>query len=276
MNDIIIHDTTDNDILFPKDFARGLVPRDFKEYPIEYLAPPSEIPDMSLTEIADRIKDSERDQSNLRYIRRRALGGSHIPSLDQGQFGYCWAYSVAMTVMLKRAAMNLPYVKLSAHAVAAKIMNMANRGGWGGLSAKFIRENGIPSVEFWPERDHQTKYDNAKTWENAKLHRITEDYVDLAAGHVADQNLTKKQVLIQLVLNNPCALDFNHWGHSVCGMWAKLLDNASQSLTLDSFGIGILNSWRDSFGDLGEVVMVGSKSIPNGAVCTRSTLPSIA
>lgn len=275
MNDIIIHDTTDNDVLFPTNYSRGLVPRDFTEYPVEYLAPPSEMPDMSLTEIADRIKDSERDQSNLRYIRRRAIGGNRIPSLDQNGQGYCWAYSVVMTLMLKRAAMNLPPVRLSAHAVACVIKNFQNQGGWCGLSAKFIRERGVPSVEFWPEKSMNRANDNQKTWENAALHKITEDYVDLAARHVAEQNLTKKQVLIQLVLNNPCAVDFNWWGHSVCAMWAKLLDNASGQLTLDSFGIGILNSWTDTFGDLGEVVLTGQKSIPNGAVCTRSTTASI-
>ncbi len=275
MNDIIIHDTTDNDFLFPTDFSRGLVERDYNEYPVDFLDSPGEMPDMSLTEIADRIKDHEKNESSLRHIRRRAVNGGKIPSLDQNSQGYCWSYSVAMTQMLCRARDNQPYVRLSAHGPACKIKNFANQGGWCGLSAKFMRENGCPSVEVWPEKSMNRSNDNAATWANAALHKITEDYVDLGARHVAEQNLTKKQVLIQLVLNNPCAIDMNWWGHSICAMWAALIDaNASQNLTLESFGIGILNSWTDSFGDQGEVVLQGVKSVPNGAVCTRVSSPS--
>lgn len=272
---LIIDDgNIDNDLLYPSDFSRGYEERDYALYPVEMFASPSDMPEMSLTEIADRIKDHEANQSSLRHIRRRALNGQPIPSLDQNGQGYCWAYSNTIGVMLTRARDNQPPVRLSAHGVACKVKNFVDQGGWCGLSAKFIRENGIPSVEAWPEKSMSRSNDNATTWANAALHKITEDYVDLSAGHIADQNLTKKQVLTQLVLNNPCATDFNWWGHSVCAMWATLLGNASQNLTLDMFGIGIINSWTDKWGDLGESVLQGSKSVPNGAVCTRVSTPS--
>jgi hypothetical protein len=56
-------------------------------------------------------------------------------------------------------------------------------------------------------------------------------------------------------------------------MWASIIGNPT-SPTLDDFGIGIINSWTDTWGDLGESVLQGQKSIPNGAICLRSSTPS--
>lgn len=266
----IVDDNTGDDVL--QASARGYVPRDFSVDPPSMFSPPSDIQDMSLQEIADRIKDHERDQSSLRHIRRRFLNGSHIPALDQNGQGFCWAYSVGMTIMLARARDNLPYVRLSPHAVACKIKGFRDEGGWAGLSAKFARETGYPSESFWPQKSMSRSNDNAATWENAGHHKITEDFVDLARP-VYDQNLTKKQVLIQLVNNNPCACDWNWWSHSTCMMWATLQGNPANPV-IEDFGIGGLNSWTDGWGDLGEFELRGSRSVPNGAVCTRVTTES--
>lgn len=278
---LVIDDGVDSDIVFPSQHARGYVERDFNLYPQEMFAPPSDAPDMTLTEIADRIQEQMREESSLRHIRRRALAGKPIPSLDQNGQGYCWVYSNTMGVMIKRAAMGLPYVRLSAHSVACIIKNFRDEGGWCGLSAQFIRgedpkhpgKAGIVPVSLWPEKSMNRYYDTPAAWAEAAKYKITEDYVDLARP-VYDQNLTKKQVLIQLVLNNPCVCDWNWWGHSTLMLWASLLKSASQNLTLDDFGIGGINSWTDGWGDLGEFEVQGKKSIPDGAVCTRSVIAS--
>lgn len=274
---IIIDDSSPMDIGHPSGFGRGYVERDFAIDPPSMFAAPSDMPDMPFQEIADRIKEQQREESSLRHIRRRALNGSHIPALDQNGQGYCWAYSVGMTLILCRARDMLPYVRLSPHAVACKIMNFRNQGGWCGLSARFARGEdpkfptigGYPSDALWPQKSMSRQYDNAETWANAELHKIAEDFVDLAAP-VYDQNLTKKQVLIQLVLNNPCACDWNWWGHSTCMAWATLLGNPTNPV-LQDFGMGGINSWTDDWGDLGEFELRGSRSVPDGAVCTRVT-----
>lgn len=228
---------------------------------------------MSLDEIAERIKEQERAKSSLKYIRRSALGGKPIPALDQNGQGFCWAYSNGGVLMLTRARDGQPYVRLSPHAVACKIKGFRDEGGWCGLSAKWARENGYPSEAFWPQKSMSRQYDKPETWENAKLHKTDEEYVDLARP-VYDQNLTKKQVLIQLVLNNPCSVDFNWWSHSVCGLNALLRGNRT-TYTLADFGINILNSWTDGWGDMGEGALWDSKSIPDGAVCIRSSTVAV-
>lgn len=259
---ITIDDSTPTDVTHPGSFGRGLVPRDFDVDPPDMFAAPTDMPLIPRSEWDDRIAEQEKEQSSLEHIRLRA----GIPSLNQGQVGYCWAHSITHTVMLARAAANQPYVPLSAYAVAATIKKGRDEGGWCGLSAKFAREKGIPSQAIWPQGDRNyTQHDNAATWADAAKHEITEDWVDLTRD-VWGQNLTFDQVATCLLLNIPCALDFNWWSHSVCGL--RLVKSGG------GYGIKIWNSWGDSWSDRGMGILSGTKAIPNGAVATRVTTAS--
>ena len=129
-----------------------------------------------------------------------------------------------------------------------------------GLSARFAREVGYPSVAFWPADSMDRKYDNSETWNNAKLYRIEQDYVDLTRD-VWGQNLTFDQVATCLLLNIPCPCDFYWGGHSVCAM--RLV-----RISAGHYGLRILNSWK-GWGEKGFATLAESKSIPNGAVATR-------
>lgn len=268
MPDLIIDDSTSSDVTHPSGVGFGLVPRDYNVDPVEMFAAPTTIPLIPRSEWDARIDEQERLQSSLEHIRLTANGGQPIPSLDQNKgdgvhWGYCWAHSTTHTVMLHRAVANLPYVPLSAFAVACIIKNYANDGGWCGLSAKFARERGIPSQKFWPQKNLDRANDNPETWADAAKHKITEDYVDLTRD-VWGQNMTFDQVATCLLSNIPCALDFNWWGHSVCGIRLVRVEAGS-------YGIKIWNSWADSWGDRGMGILRGSKAVPNGAVATRTT-----
>ncbi len=182
--------------------------------------------------------------------------------------GNCWSHSTTSCVMLLRALNNQPYVRLSAYAIACMIKNFRDEGGWCGLSAKFWREKGCPSSQFWPERSVSRNNDNPATWANAALHKISEEWTDLTQ-QVYDQNLTFDQVATCLLLGIPCALDFNWWSHSVCGMDLVEVEPGS-------FGIRIWNSWGDNWEDRGMGILRGNKAIPNGAVALRVTGASAA
>lgn len=259
--DFLINDATSRDHLFEPRVngerkARGGVPRDYRIQPKEMFAPPSDIAIIPRSEWSDRIKEMEATKSRISDMR------NNFPSLDQGQVGYCWAHSTTHTVMLVRAINNQPYVPLSAYAVAATIKKGADEGGWGGLSAQFAREKGIPSQAKWPQGDRNYRnYDKPEVWTDAALHKITEDWVDLTRD-VYDQNLTFDQLITCLLLRIPCVVDFNWWGHSVCAMDAVEIERGS-------YGIRILNSWSDSWGDRGTGVLQGNKAFPDGAVATR-------
>lgn len=258
----LIDDSTPNDLLFNPIIdgevkGHGLVPRDYSIYPREMFDPPAQLQLIPRSEWSERIKEKARLKSQLSDLR-----GS-IPSLDQNGQGYCWAYSTTSAVMLLRAISNQPYVRLSAHAIGCKVKNFRNEGGWCGLSAKFHREVGCPSVTHWQEKSMSRENDKPDTWANAAMHKVTEEWVDLASS-VYDQNLTFDQVATCLLSNIPCAVDFNWWSHSVCG--CDLVE-----VEPGSFGLRIWNSWSDSYGERGMGVLRGSKAIPNGAVALRVT-----
>lgn len=243
---------------------RGLVPRDYSAQPVgssplEYDA--VEMPLIPRSEWSARIKEMEATKSRLSDIRRTAMSGGPMPSYDQNGQGYCWAYSTGSAIMLARAAMNQPYVRLSPHAVACKIKGFRDQGGWSALSMEFAVRYGYPSDQFWPQKSMSRQHDNKQTWNNAKLYQVTAGWWDLGAK-VYDRNLTFDQVMTCLLCRVPVCTDFNWWGHAVCAM-------DPVEVEAGSFGIRILNSWSDNWGDKGEAVLRGTRAIPNGAVAPR-------
>jgi hypothetical protein len=243
---------------------RGLVPRDFSAQPVGSSPLSFDAVNMPLiprSEWSDRIKEMEATKSRLSDIRRTAVAGGPIPSLDQNGQGYCWSYSTGMAIMLARAVMNQPYARLSPHAVAAKIKGFRDQGGWAALSMEFAVKYGYPTDDFWPQKSMSRQYDNQKTWDNAKLYQVTEGWWDLGQS-IYDRNLTFDQVMTCLLCRVPVATDFRWWGHSVCSMDPVEVEKGS-------FGIRIINSWSDKWGDMGEAVLRGDKAVPVGAVAPR-------
>lgn len=257
--EILIDDDTPNDILFDGRFGRGLVPRDFSTHPEGFLSPPAEIELIPESEWSARIKEMEELKSRISDLR------GAITSLNQTQSNYCWAHSPVHCVILDRAFKGQPHLPLSAYAVGSTIKKGANEGGWCGLSAKFIQEFGVPTQTLWPQGQFRDPGNNWRA--NAARHKITEGWFDFSR-QVWDQQLSFAQVATLLLNGVPCALDFNWWAHSVCGL--DLIE-----VERGSFGIRIWNSWGDSWGDRGVGVLRGSKAIPNGAIAVRSTVPSV-
>lgn len=267
--------------------SRGLIPRDYSAHPVGYYAAAKpmrsvNIPLIPRAEWPERIREMTANKSRLSDIRRRSgPNGGHIPSLDQDGWGYCWNHSAAMAVMLRRAAANLPYARLSAFFIGCLIKNYRDEGGWGALALDFIQKNGIPDVDHWPEKAHDRKYDTPECRANALLHVVTEGFVDLEAD-VYDRNLSEDQNMTLLLSRVPVIGDFNWWSHSVCLMDPTMNEQPTEalpdigSLDLndqndlkvygDTFGKRGINSWTDSYGNLGEFVLTGSKAITNGAV----------
>lgn len=265
----IIDDSTNNDVLFPKGFGQGFDPSQVvpNQFPQAFGDAPSELKIIPRSEWSARIKEKNERKASLYHLRQIAANGQQMPTLDQNGQGYCWAYSTTRCVMYQRALMNQPYVRLSAHAVGCKVKNFKDEGGWCGLSAKFIKENGVPSIAHWPEKSMSRSNDRYEVWENAKGNRITEDWIDVAKA-VYDQNLTVDQIATCLLLDIPVAADFDWWSHSVC--LTELVEVES-----GSFGFRIDNSWTDNWEDMGTSILRGSKMVPMGAVAIRSINASV-
>ncbi len=289
--EIVIGDDTPMEVSYPKEFGRGLIPRDFGAYPEGFLSPPAQIELIPESEWSERARDKEVQKSRLSDIRDR------IPSLNQGNVGYCWAHSTAHCVILDRQVKNQPYIPLSAYAVAAIIKGGRDEGGWCGLSAKWMTDIGIPIQQLWPQGNRSLSLDTPQMRLNAGLHRITAGWSDFSRA-LWDQKLSFGQTVTLLHTNVPCALDYNHMSHSVCGVDAvdgvsqiKYSRAASGKLcnliefekmwgindpVTGGIGIRFWNSWGDSWSQRGMGILTGQKAIPNGAIAVTSTVPSVA
>lgn len=247
--------------LNPAGVSYGCVPRDYSVQPQEMFASPDEMKLIPESEWDARFDEQEETQSSLEHLFLRG-GKPAFVNLDQGQVGYCWAHSTTHAVMLQRLAMGLPFVPLSAYAVAATIKKGADEGGWCGLSAKFIREKGVPSQSVWPQGDRNyKKHDTPETWADAAKHKITDEWVDLSKS-VYDQNLNRLQLATSSFKNQPGPRDYNGWGHSVCGVrWVRIEKG--------NWGQLILNSWK-GWGYYGLAVLQGKMAISDGALAIRS------
>lgn len=224
-----------------------------------------DIPLMSDADIEAAIVRKNADRSWLNDIRTTGNKGTRIPSRDQDGKGYCWAHSSTWATIILRAKNGQPYADLSAYAVACKIKNFQDEGGWGSESLEFIAKTGVPSSAFWPQQSMLRSNDNANTWADAAKHRVTE-WVALDSGPTM-----ARQMATCLCNNIPVVTDLNWWGHSICTVRLKSWGPNGGNLVTT-----IQNSWGDGWGTFGEGDLQGSKAIPDAAVAPRVTTGSFA
>ena len=259
----VIDDDTDIEVLTEGNH-RGLVPRDFASSPIGCpgtVAAPEDFPLIPRGEWQARIEEGNEQESFLHHIRNRGDGGRPIPSLNQGSFNYCWAFSPSSAVTLLRARDNMPYVPLSGTAVGSTIKNGRNEGGWSPLALELITAKGIPSQKFWPQGSGSLSNGTKDCWANAAGHKVGEAWIDLTAP-VYRRNLTFAQIMTLLLSRIPVTLDLEWWGHSVCGMSPVVIEAGS-------LGIKIWNSWGDDWGENGTADLREEKATPFGACAPR-------
>lgn len=274
----------------PRSF--GLVPRDYKTYPLGCytgiraytavdfpLIPRSEWPARIQEQIAKKRRNSD--------IRNRGNNGQPIPSRDQNGKGYCWAHSGVSCMIGTRATMNLPYADLSAYAVACIIKSYRDEGGWGAQGVDFLFQRGVPTSKFWPQQSMSRTCDKPETWEEAAFYKVVEGWIDMAMAQY-DRKLSFDQVCSLHLSNCWTVDDFNWWSHSVCGM--DVVDGNSQfkitradsgklmelaefegywgitNPVTAGFGRRIWNSWGDTWSANGTGVLTGNQAIPDGGV----------
>jgi hypothetical protein len=259
----IIDDSSKIDVLMPvingQRVSTGGIPRDpAMQGPGMVGAKPADLVPIPRGEWSARIKEAVATKSQLSDLRNRADNGKPFKSLDQNGQGYCWAYGTTAAVMLLRAKANQPYVRLSGHSVGCKVKNFRDEGGWGALSLDFIKQYGIAPVDAWPEKSMSRSNDRPETWAAAAKYRVSEDWMDLASP-VYDRDLTFDQMATLLLQRVPVVVDLMWWAHCVVAMDLVEVESGS-------YGIRILNSWTDQWGDNGTSVIVGNRAIPDNAV----------
>lgn len=196
--------------------------------------------------------------------------------------GNCWGHSGVSACTLIRCRDNQPYVGLSAYAICCIIKNYRDEGGWGAAGLEFLTNRGVPSEKYWPMQSTSKANDKPETWANAALHKVSEGWVDLTPP-VYSRNMTWDQTITCLLCRIPVILDYNWWGHSVCGAdpvnGTSLIPRnaAGKRITYgedwDITGgicVRIWNSWGDSWSDKGMGLLSPTKSIPDGASAPRA------
>jgi hypothetical protein len=261
---IIGDDTPLPSSVFDGRFGRGLIPRDFGDHPMGSFAPPAEIATIPRSEWSERIRTMEQTRSRLSDLRDHACSGQPIPSLNQGPWGYCWSHGPVAAMLLLRAAMNAPYVPLSAFGVAYTIKNGRDEGAWGALALDFLRDRGAPTAKDWPAFQTRLRPANDPCWQTARDYRVTAGWMELN-NPVWDRDLTIDQVMTCLFNRIPVVGDFNWWGHCVC-----LMDPVEVSP--GRFGVRIWNSWGDDWESNGTAILTDSRMIPDNAVAPAAVL----
>lgn len=270
-------DISDDLYLPPEGFKTGYVERDLSLYPVGSLDGSvgaeefnKEVPLIPFENWPELIREQETNKTRLSDIRMIADKGKPIQSLDQNGQGYCWAYSTCHGIMLKRALMGLPYIRLSGHSLAWVIKNGRDEGGWCGLSASEATKRGYMPVSLWPEKSmNGRQFNTAANWEVAKNFCITEGFLDMQQ-RVWDMALTFQQLGSCILAGIPCPVDFSWWSHSILGMDLVYVTDKFPVNDPRCYGLRIWNSWRDSWGRLGTGVILGRKAVPMGSVAIRN------
>lgn len=275
---------------------RGLIPRDYDTHPVGcYHTGPMRSVDLTpipKAEWGTRLRDLADSGALLSQIRGRGKNGGRIPSTDQNGRGYCWYHSGTSCCLLVRARDGQPFADLSAYAGACKIKGFRDEGGWGAQGVDFMVKYGTPISDFWPQRAVSSAYDNEATWENAKLYRVDEGWIDLSAAQY-DRQLAWEQVITCLLSGHPVVCDYNWWGHSVCGMdpvdGVRAFESCRDAITgkratlqqfeqvwdmndpvTGGYGVRIWNSWGDGWSENGEGILPPNKAVPDGSVAIRT------
>lgn len=249
---------------------RGLKPRDYSAHPVGCYSSSKpfdeEVPLIPMEQWPDIISEQERTKSRLMDVIE------DITPLDQNGQGFCWAYSTVMGLMINRRVANLPDVRLSPHGVACKQFGFEDRGAWGALSFDFVSKYGCPPESHWPQKSMRREHDNPMTWEEAEKYKLTEGFIDLEVSHPADAELSVKQTgscLLQLI---PAVADYNWWGHSVIAIGLKDHNPRLPATNPMRYGVWILNSWGNSWGERGRGLLTENKAWPNGGCAPRSVV----
>lgn len=251
-----INPTVDGDMKM-----HGLVPRNFGTHPQGCFAGAPAFPDSMLVDASKQQAELDfQQQSNSSLFDLREAEYDILKSLDQDGLGLCWAFSSTKSDMYMRIRAGLPGVILSAWFVAGKVKNWRDQGGWGLQSVQMLASTGAPRYDLCPS--YKSSYDTAATEADAANHKITEWW---DGDGSTNSSKRVQQMISAFLLGLAPVLDFNWWGHSVCGC---------RLVSLSPLTIDIDNSWGPSAGDKGIYRLVGAKAVPDGLVIPKLIVPS--
>lgn len=237
----------------------GTLNRDYVESPVGTLPFANQFPGPVIprSDWSAMIREREERGQTLQQVMR--VGGVKVK--DQGRTNYCWAFAPVSALEINRALMGLPYVELSPTSVAARIKNFRNVGGFGSQALQELATRGVNAASQWPVNAIDKRYDTQQSRVQANSFRQTE-WWDLQPKNL-------DELMTCLLLGLPVPVVYMWWGHQVLAVDPVEVEPGS-------YGVRILNSWRESWGDKGFAIIRGNRMLPDEAYAPRAALPTLA
>lgn len=252
-----------DDTPFPptNDLRCGTLRRDYNRVPYGSLefAPSMAVTTIPMSEWPDRIADLERQKATLQHV----WADAGIGVWNQGQVGYCHAFSAVMAVAVQRAMMGLPFKSLSASSVGGPVTGWRNAGAYIHDDLKQMVSYGVSTTDFVPMLT--TRLSDAKPgWrEDAMKNRVVE-FFDVPPRDFRVHG----SLLLQLI---PVSVGLNYWGHAVADLVLRDVYPAKAATDMERYGVEFLNSWGDNWGEKGWAVRVGSRKLADAIYAVRQS-----
>lgn len=230
------------------EFA-GYEGRDWEAEPYGSVA--SALPESYLLtddEILAIIQEKRRTGGGL----RKMLESMGLPPLHQARTNYCWINALIDALQIDLAKQGF-VVRLSPASAGAPMTGYRNVGGWVSRAIVWVKQHGVVPVDLWPANAIDKRYDTAEVREARKKYGIAEVF------DVPPRNMRAIHSL--LCRDIPVAGGYNWMRHAVTPIESVVLDGQLGTLCRNS------GYMRDS---QGYTVLMGSRAIPDEAVCIRT------
>lgn len=224
---------------------------------------PPELPDIPMEEWPERIAEMDAKKLWADDVWL-SLG---IPALDQDGLSYCHAYSCADAMIIVRESMGLPYVPLSPESIGGPITGFRNEGAWIIDDLKQAKNVGASTTEFVGAYEYRRNQRKPGTDENCALHRIEEVW-ELEQRSI-------RQQFSALLSGFPTCDGYNWWGHAVTGVRIGDKKNGMAATNINRYRKLILNSWSQTWGELGRGWLEGSKMFADESYVIRKCTSAV-
>lgn len=221
----------------------------------------ADFPVIPMEKWPDLISDVNRNEAFAYHAWLR----SPIGVLNQGQIGYCHAFSAVEGAMVQREIEGLAYIDLSPSSVGAPITGYQNQGAVITDDLRQMVDVGIASTLYVPRLT--TSSGDFKTgWKEDAVHNRVKLFTELAPRNFMQQ-------VTALLLGFPLCVGLNYWGHAVLDLAVVDLYPNLAATNPFRYGILFLNSWDKSWGDGGTGVRAQSKAVADQAYIPRQVTP---
>lgn len=191
----------------------------------------------------DEWKDQVEARTKAGSLVSNFVRHKKIKPKNQKSIPYCWIFAPVQAVQVQRVLNGQPHVELSPASAGAQIKNFRKVGGWGLEAIKWIEKHGITPTAMWPDTAVERRYLTDEAKQAALQYRATE-WEDLDRSDFDG-------LFTALLLGFVCPIGIDRWGHEVLCVDPVVLPNGQ-------FGVLILNSWGESYGEGGFAVLTES------------------